>query len=63
VNLEQAADGTLVVTYDGRGLTKLMLAAHLHSQDRLSESGGRGGVSTVVGQAAFETAGSLEATA
>jgi hypothetical protein len=43
--------------------TKLMLAAHLRSQDRLSESGGRGGVSTVVGQAAFETAGSLEATA
>lgn len=27
MNLEQAADGTLVVTYDGRGLTKLMLAA------------------------------------
>lgn len=43
--------------------TKLMLAAHVRSQDRLSESGGRGAVSTVVGQAAFETAGSLEATA
>ena len=27
MNLEQAADGTLVITYDGRGLTKLMLAA------------------------------------
>ena len=40
--------------------TKLMLAAHVRSQDRLSESGGRGAVSTVVGQAAFETAGSLE---
>jgi DNA-binding transcriptional ArsR family regulator len=43
--------------------TKLMLAAHVRSQDRLSESGGRGAVSTVVGQAAFETAGSLEAAA
>jgi len=43
--------------------TRLMLAAHLRSQDRLGENGGRGGVSTVVGQAAFETAGSLEATA
>jgi DNA-binding transcriptional ArsR family regulator len=41
--------------------TKLMLAAHVRSQDRLSESGGRGTVSAVVGQAAFETAGSLEA--
>jgi hypothetical protein len=41
--------------------TKLMLAAHLRSQDRLSESGGKGAVSTVVGQAAFETAGSVEA--
>jgi hypothetical protein len=41
--------------------TKLMLAAHLRSQDRLSETGGKGAVSTVVGQAAFETAGSLEA--
>lgn len=40
--------------------TKLMLAAHLRSQDRLSESGGKGAVSTVVGMAAFETAGSLE---
>lgn len=41
--------------------TKLMLTAHLRSQDRLNESGGRAAVSTVVGQAAFETAGSLEA--
>lgn len=41
--------------------TKLILAAHLRSQDRLNESGGRAAVSTVVGQAAFETAGSLEA--
>jgi len=40
--------------------TKLMLAAHVRSQDRLSESGGRAAVSAVVGQAAFETAGSLE---
>jgi len=41
--------------------TKLMLAAHVRSQDRLSKTGGRAAVSTVVGQAAFETAGSLEA--
>jgi helix-turn-helix protein len=41
--------------------TKLMLAAHLRSQDRLSDNGGRNAVSAVVGQAAFETAGSLEA--
>lgn len=41
--------------------TKLMLASHLRSQDRLSESGGKRAVSTVVGQAAFETAGSVEA--
>lgn len=41
--------------------TRLMLAAHVRSQDRLCESGGRAAVSTVVGQAAFETAGSLEA--
>jgi DNA-binding transcriptional ArsR family regulator len=40
--------------------TKLMLAAHLRSQDRLTENGGQGAVSTVVGMAAFETAGSLE---
>jgi hypothetical protein len=41
--------------------TKLMLAAHLRSQDRVSENGERTAVSAVVGQAAFETAGSLEA--
>lgn len=41
--------------------TKLMLAAHVRSQDRLSENGGRNAVSAVVGQAVFETAGSLEA--
>jgi DNA-binding transcriptional ArsR family regulator len=41
--------------------TKLMLAAHLRSQDRLNEKGDRGAVSAVVGQAAFETAGSLKA--
>jgi hypothetical protein len=41
--------------------TKLMLAAHVRSQDRLRESGGEGAVSTVVGQAAFETARSVEA--
>jgi hypothetical protein len=40
--------------------TKLMLAAHVRSQDRLRESGGDGVVSTVAGMAAFETAGSLE---
>jgi DNA-binding transcriptional ArsR family regulator len=40
--------------------TKLMLAAHLRSQDRLNETNGKGAVSAVVGQAAFETAGSLE---
>jgi len=41
--------------------TNLVLAAHLRSQDRLSESGSRGGISTVVGMASFETAGSMEA--
>lgn len=41
--------------------TRLMLAAHLRSQDRLDENDGRAAVSTVVGQAAFETAGSLQA--
>ncbi len=40
--------------------TRLSLGAHLRSQDRLSESGGRAAVSAVVGQAAFETAGSLQ---
>lgn len=41
--------------------TKLMLAAHVRAQDRLSENGGEGAVSTVAGMAAFETAGSIEA--
>lgn len=41
--------------------TKLMLAAHVRSQDRLNENGSEATVSTVVGMAAFETAGSLEA--
>jgi DNA-binding transcriptional ArsR family regulator len=41
--------------------TKLILAAHVRSQDRLNETNGKGAVSAVVGQAAFETAGSLEA--
>jgi DNA-binding transcriptional ArsR family regulator len=39
--------------------TNRVLATHLRSQSRLSENG-RGAVSTVVGMAAFETAGSLE---
>ena len=41
--------------------TKLMLAAHVRSQDRLNENGGKDTVSTVVGMAAFETAGSMKA--
>jgi hypothetical protein len=41
--------------------TKLMLAAHVRSQDRLRENGSENAVSTVVGQAAFETARSVEA--
>jgi DNA-binding transcriptional ArsR family regulator len=41
--------------------TKLMLAAHVRSQDRLNDTQGKGAVSAVVGQAAFETAGSLGA--
>lgn len=40
--------------------TNLVLAAHLRSQDRLAESGGREAISAVVGMASFETAGSLE---
>jgi hypothetical protein len=39
--------------------TNLILSAHLHSQDRLTESGARAAISTVVGLASFETAGSL----
>jgi DNA-binding transcriptional ArsR family regulator len=41
--------------------TNLVLAAHLRSQDRLAESGGRDGFSSVIGMACFETAGSLRA--
>jgi hypothetical protein len=41
--------------------TKLMLAAHVRSQDRLAENCSEDTVSTVVGMAAFETAGSIEA--
>lgn len=39
--------------------TNLILASHLRSQDRLNDTGGRGAISTVVGMAAFETAGSV----
>jgi hypothetical protein len=39
--------------------TNLILAAHLRSQDRLGEDGQRDAVSTVIGMACFETAGSL----
>jgi DNA-binding transcriptional ArsR family regulator len=41
--------------------TNLALAAHLRSQDRLNDADGDGAVSTVIGMAAFETAGSLQA--
>ena len=41
--------------------TNLVLSAHLRSQDRINESGGRGAISTVIGMASFETAGSMEA--
>lgn len=40
--------------------TNKVLAAHLRSQDRLADNGGRESISAVIGQAAFETAGSLE---
>lgn len=40
--------------------TNKVLAAHLRSQDRLAANGGRDSISAVIGQAAFETAGSLE---
>ncbi|MGN6816289.1 MAG: hypothetical protein ACTHK3_09425 [Solirubrobacterales bacterium] len=40
--------------------TNLILSAHLRSQDRLAENGGRNAISTVAGMAAFETAGSVE---
>jgi DNA-binding transcriptional ArsR family regulator len=39
--------------------TNLILAAHLRSQDRLNEDGKSDAVSTVIGMACFETAGSL----
>jgi hypothetical protein len=39
--------------------TNLILSAHLRSQDRLADSGGRDAISAVVGMASFETAGSL----
>lgn len=41
--------------------TNLVLAAHLRSQDRLSQTGGRKAISTVAGMAAFETAPSAGA--
>jgi hypothetical protein len=40
--------------------TNLVLSAHLRSQDRLTENGGRNAISTLAGMAAFETAPSLE---
>jgi DNA-binding transcriptional ArsR family regulator len=40
--------------------TNKVLAAHLRSQDRLATNGGQESISAVIGQAAFETAGSLE---
>jgi hypothetical protein len=40
--------------------TNLVLAAHRRSQDRLAASGARGAISTVVGLAGFETAGSMQ---
>jgi hypothetical protein len=43
--------------------TNLVLAAHLRSQDRLNEGGGLGRISTVIGMASFETAGSMETDA
>jgi hypothetical protein len=40
--------------------TNLILSAHVRSQDRLHETGGQGAISTVIGMASFETAGSLQ---
>jgi DNA-binding transcriptional ArsR family regulator len=40
--------------------TNLILAAHLRSQDRLAENGAQDAISTVIGLASFETAGSLQ---
>ncbi len=41
--------------------TNLVLAAHRRSQDRLAANGGQNAISTVVGLASFETAGSVAA--
>lgn len=41
--------------------TNLVLASHLRSQDRLTEAGGRGAMSSVIGLAGFETARSQAA--
>lgn len=41
--------------------TNLVLAAHRRSQDRLGANGGQNAISTVVGFAGFETAGSVAA--
>lgn len=43
--------------------TNLVLAAHVRSQDRLTESGSGDGISTVIGLASFETAGSIQSEA
>jgi DNA-binding transcriptional ArsR family regulator len=40
--------------------TNLVLAAHRRSQDRLATTGARGAISTVIGLASFETAGSMQ---
>jgi DNA-binding transcriptional ArsR family regulator len=40
--------------------TNKVLAAHLRSQDRLAASGAQNAISTVIGLASFETAGSAE---
>ncbi len=41
--------------------TNLVLAAHRRSQDRLASSGAEDSISTVIGLASFETAGSMTA--
>jgi DNA-binding transcriptional ArsR family regulator len=41
-------------------MTNQVLAAHLRSQDRLLANGGKDAISTVIGLASFETAGSLQ---
>ncbi|MGV1048868.1 MAG: hypothetical protein ACOYD4_10145 [Solirubrobacterales bacterium] len=41
-------------------MTNQILAAHLRSQDRLAAAGGEDAISTVIGLASFETAGSLQ---